>query len=279
MSNSFRALVIVIVPPSSCSSMSVSLKERVALSEGMPVQMCSSSFAVVFPGHCEQLAGFLHVSVGRQYNLSAAAQVIGELDTVAIPPREESSFSCISIQTCIFPIFVFLFPRSRGHFLAHLFFKVTLSLPTEAVFQLEVVGTMLSKSDKPSTYLYLLLECFPSPVKLKLLLVMFTEGSVTSNAPGAFQRTVNLTVKKMQVSFCAHWNAGATCCAMPYFGFSVRNSSSASSFRDRTALRTAKDRSTCCVCDLATISRAKPHHCRRTTFSTTCEANFFNSCM
>jgi hypothetical protein len=40
-------------------------------------------------------------------------------------------------------------------------------------------------------------------------------GSVTSKAPGAFHRTVNLTVRKTHVLFCAHWKAGEICCAWP----------------------------------------------------------------
>mmetsp|Transcript_105890 Transcript_105890/g.226018 ORF Transcript_105890/g.226018 Transcript_105890/m.226018 type:complete len:270 (+) Transcript_105890:1155-1964(+) len=267
MSNSLRALVIVTGPPSSCSSVSLSLKAILAFSVGMPVQTCSSSFGTVFPGHCEQFAAFLQVSVARQYNLSDAAQVMGEFEAEVIPPRAESSFSCISIHTCMLAILVFLLSNKRGHFLGHRFRKVTLSLPTDAALQLDDCDAMLSKKFKESSYRYLLFECLPRPENLNEFSDIFTDGSVTSNAPGAFQRTVYFIVRKMHVSFCAHWNAGATCCAMPYFGLSVRKSSSASSFSDRTALRTTKERSTCCVWDAATTSRERSHHCRNTHFS------------
>mmetsp|Transcript_55942 Transcript_55942/g.90509 ORF Transcript_55942/g.90509 Transcript_55942/m.90509 type:complete len:265 (-) Transcript_55942:57-851(-) len=205
-----------------------------------------------------------------QYSLFVAPQVIGELETLLIPPSVESSFSCISIQTCILAIFAFFSQSNLGHFLAQRFRSVTLSLPTDAELQVETSALMLSKRSRERKYLYLLLECFPRPEKLKKLPDMFTDGSVTSRAPGAFQRTVYLIVKKMLVSFWAHWKAGVTCCAKPYLGFKVLRSSSASSFKLRTALRTAKDRSTCCLWDFATMSRAKSHHCRSTTFSITC---------
>mmetsp|Transcript_18171 Transcript_18171/g.29547 ORF Transcript_18171/g.29547 Transcript_18171/m.29547 type:complete len:205 (+) Transcript_18171:496-1110(+) len=204
MSNSFRAFVMEMVPPNSCSSMSTSLKLKLAFSVGMPPHICCASRGIVLPGHCEQFAGFLQVSVARQYSFSAAAQVTGEFETVAMPPRLESNLSCISIQTCMLPIFAFLFDSNLGHFLAHFFLRVTLSFPTDAVFQLDSAGTMLSNMSKCKTYLYLLLECLPKPVKLNTLPCITTAGSVTSNAPGAFHRTVNLTVRRMHVSFWAH---------------------------------------------------------------------------
>mmetsp|Transcript_79573 Transcript_79573/g.230102 ORF Transcript_79573/g.230102 Transcript_79573/m.230102 type:complete len:350 (-) Transcript_79573:404-1453(-) len=246
MSKSFLALVILTSPPSSPASMSASLKDKLALSVGTPVQTPSSIFGMVLPGHCAQASSFLHVSVARQYSFSDMPHVIGELETVVMPLRVESSFSCISIQMCMLPIFVFLSAINLGHFLGHLLRRVTLSLPTDAALQLEVSLEMWSNKPKDKKYLYLLFECFPRPEKLNMFLVMFTEGSVTSKAPGAFHRTVYLIVRNMQVSFCAHWKAGATCCAKLYFGLSVLNNSSASSFKVRTAFRTAKERSTCC---------------------------------
>mmetsp|Transcript_35325 Transcript_35325/g.77216 ORF Transcript_35325/g.77216 Transcript_35325/m.77216 type:complete len:226 (+) Transcript_35325:1293-1970(+) len=225
--------------------MSRSLKLRLAFSEGTPEQMFSSGVGMVLPGHCEQLAAFLQLSVAKQYSFSCVAQVAGELETDVMPDRAPFNFSCISIQTCMFPIFVFLPRSSRGHFLAQRFRRVTLSFPTEAALQVEASDEMWSKRVRERLYLYLLLECLPRPVKLNVLLLKITEGSVTSRAPGAFHRTVYLIVKKMQESFCAHWKAGVTCCARPYFGFSVRSSSSASSFNCRTAFLTAKDKSTC----------------------------------
>merc|ERR1719329_1366001 len=76
-----------------------------------------------------------------------------------------------------------------------------LSLPTDARLQVDD-SRMLSKRSRPSAYLYLLFECLPKPVKLNEFAPMMTVGSMTSTAPGAFHRTVNLTVRKMHVSFC-----------------------------------------------------------------------------
>mmetsp|Transcript_91191 Transcript_91191/g.260925 ORF Transcript_91191/g.260925 Transcript_91191/m.260925 type:complete len:212 (-) Transcript_91191:352-987(-) len=211
MSNSFLAFEILTSPPSSPSSMSASLKLKVAFSVGLPVQMPSSSLATDLPGHWEQPSACLHVSVAKQYSFSDIWQVTGELDTVVMPLSAESTFSCISIHMCMLPIFVFLFAMSRGHFRGHRFLNVTLILPTEAALHWDDSLTMWSKRLKERKYLYLLFECFPRPEKLNMLRVMLTEGSVTSKAPGAFHRTVYLMVKKIAVSFCAHWNAGATC--------------------------------------------------------------------
>mmetsp|Transcript_92507 Transcript_92507/g.220160 ORF Transcript_92507/g.220160 Transcript_92507/m.220160 type:complete len:308 (-) Transcript_92507:43-966(-) len=249
--------------------MSASWKLRDAFSVGLPAHRLAFSSGSDFPGHWVQASDFLQVSVAMQYSFPIWPQDTGELVTELRPERLESSFSCISIQRCMLPILVFLSTKSRGHFLGHRFRRVTLSLPTEAALQEESCASMLSKRLTERKYLYLLLECFPRPEKLKTFPVMFTDGSVTSSAPGAFQRTVYFTERKIAVSFCAHWKEGETCCTCPYFGSSVRRSSSASSLRLRTAFRTEKDKSTFCSWDLATSSRARDHHCRITTSSMT----------
>merc|ERR1712110_152559 len=104
--------------------------------------------------------------------------------------------------------------------------------------QFDPASSTFSRNCEKSLYSFLIMECSPKPLNEKQQSDITIDVLWTSRAPGAFHRCANFTCRNAWDEFCAHWNAGETCDASPYFLSNARIRSSSSLRTDDTALRT-----------------------------------------